>query len=57
MNQIKFGQRYDVTPQAPRRDGRAIAASVPQDDNWLRLGVMIAAGMLTGFVIAAIECL
>lgn len=60
MNQIKFGQRYAETPHALRRtarDGQAMAATATPDDDWPRLGLMIAASMLTGFVVAAIECL
>ncbi len=56
MDQIKFGKRYAVALQvAGKRESAARA--IADTDERLRLGLLIAAGVVTGFVIAAIECL
>ena len=56
MGQNTFGKRYVVALQAAgKRAG--VARAIADSDERLRLGVLIATGMVTGFVIAAIECL
>ncbi len=56
MGQNTFGKRYAVALQgAGKRD--ATARATAGTDERLRLGLLIAMGIVTGFVIAAIECL
>jgi hypothetical protein len=62
MNQIPFGQRAMRPPPGHGRDNQAIAVSAIrnercQSDDGPGTGLMIAIGLATGFVIAAIECL
>ncbi len=56
MGQNTFGKRYAIALQgAGKRDGAA--RPIADTDERLRLGLLIATGVVTGFVIAAIECL
>ena len=50
MKQIRFGRRREVALESAR-------AAATGDYEWLRLGMLIATGIVTGFVAAAIECL
>ncbi len=56
FGQVKFGKRYAVTLQG---DGKRadVARIIADTDERLRLGLLIVTGVVTGFVIAAIECL
>ncbi len=56
MSQNTFGKRYAVALQgAGKRAG--MARTIANTDERLRLGMLIVTGVVTGFVIAAIECL
>ncbi len=50
MKQIRFGRRADGAPSTVR------APAAPAEDG-PRMLVLIAAGLLTGVLVAAIECL
>ena len=56
FGQVKFGKRYAV---ALLVDGKRadVTRIIADTDERLRLGIMIVTGVVTGFVIAAIECL
>jgi hypothetical protein len=54
FGQVKFGKRYAV---AQPGDGKRAGATVAAADEPLRLALLIVTGVVTGFVIAAIECL
>ncbi len=56
MGQNTFGKRYAVARQSAGQR-TATARAVTDADERLRLGVLIVTGVVTGFVIAAIECL
>ncbi len=56
MSQIKFGKRYATALQGDeKRPG--VARAIADTEERLRLGILIVTGVVTGFVIAAIECL
>ena len=55
MGQIKFGKRYAVAQGDSKRAG--VARVLADTDERVRLGILIVTGVVTGFVIAAIECL
>ena len=56
MGQNTFGKRYAVTLQGAGKRA-AMARAIGDTDERLRLGILIVTGVVTGFVIAAIECL
>ncbi len=54
MKQIRFGKRYAVVQNGTRTvSARAESAG----DDRLRFGMLVITGIVTGFVVAAIECL
>ncbi len=56
MSQIKFGKRYAAALHGNAKRTSAVRALAVPDERF-RMGLLIATGVLTGFVIAAIECL
>ena len=54
MRQIKFGKRYAVVQDGTRPASARVA---PAGDDRLRFGMLVITGVVTGFVVAAIECL
>jgi len=56
MSQIKFGKRYAVALQGDSKRA-GMARAISDTDERVRLGILVVTGVVTGFVIAAIECL
>ena len=54
MKQVKFEKAFG---RAAKPAQVATARMPAASEEWLRLGVLIATGLVTGFVAAAIECL